>query len=85
MQNKFFKNTPSKKFLDIAVKMKSWSPVVKDGWIIKFSLYKSDNVLVNIISQHTGQFIARYFTNEDDACLFITYIMNLNSEEIYEL
>lgn len=85
MRNNFFKNPPSKKFLDVATKTKSWSPVVRDGWIIKFSVYRNDNVLVMIISQYTGQFITRHFTDEDEACLFISYIMNLNAEETYEL
>jgi hypothetical protein len=79
------KRQPSKKFLDIALKTKSWQPVVRNGWIIKFSVYRDSNVLLTIISQYTGQVIIRHFTNEDDACMFINLVIALDAEESYEL
>jgi len=76
---------PSKRFLEFAAKTQSWQSVARNGWIIKFSVYKSQFVLLTIISQHTGQLIMRYFTNEDDACLFINSIVELSADEHYLL
>jgi hypothetical protein len=78
------KRQPSKKFLDTALKTKSWQPVVRNGWIIKFSVYRDSNVLLTIISQYTGQVIIRHFTNEDEACMFINLVIALDAEESYE-
>jgi len=79
------KQYPSKKFLEIAVKTKSWQPVARNGWIIKFSVFKDSNVLLTIISQYTGQCIIRHFQDEDDACMFINMVIVLDAEETYEL
>ena len=76
---------PSKRFLEFAMKTQSWQPVARNGWIIKFSVYKGQFVLLTIISQHTGQLIMRHFTNEDDACLFINSIVELSADEHYLL
>jgi hypothetical protein len=78
------KRQPSKKFLDIALKTKSWQPVARNGWIIKFSVYKDSFVLLTIISQYTGQVIMRHFKDEDEACMFINLVIALNAEDSYE-
>jgi hypothetical protein len=79
------KPVPSKRFLEFAVKTKSWHAIGRNGWIIKFSAYRENNILLFFLSQYTGQTIVRHFTNEDDACRFINYVIELNPEEIYEL
>jgi hypothetical protein len=79
------KRQPNKKFLDMALRTKSWQPVVRNGWIIKFSVFRDTNVLLTVISQYTGQVIIRHFTNEDDACMFINLVIELSADEIYEL
>jgi hypothetical protein len=71
--------------MSLAVKTKSWAPVLRNGWYIKFSVYKDTNVLLNILSTITGQLIIRHFTNEDDACMFLNYIMDLDPSQKYEL
>jgi len=71
--------------LEIASKTKSWQPVARDGWIVKFSIYKDTEILVTIISQYTGQLIMRHFRNEDDACLFINFVLDLNADELNQL
>ena len=76
---------PTKKFLEMAMRTKSWQPVARNGWIIKFSVYKDSFVLLSIISQYTGQVIMRHFTNEDDACMFINLVIELDAEEQYDL
>jgi hypothetical protein len=78
------KKQPNKKFLETAVKTKSWQPVARNGWIIKFSVYKDTFVLLTIISQYTGQVIMRHFKNEDEACMFINLVIELDPEENYE-
>ena len=79
------KHQPSRKFIDMAVKTKSWMPVARDGWIIKFSIYRDSLVLLTIISQYTGQCIIRQFRNEDEAVMFINMVTMLNAEQEYEL
>jgi hypothetical protein len=79
------KRQPSKRFLDIALKTKSWMPVARDGWIIKFSIYRDTFVLLTVVSQYTGQCIIRQFKNEDDAVMFINMVTMLNAEQEYEL
>lgn len=74
----------SKKYLDTALKTKSWESVARNGWIIKFSVYEGIKVLLTIVSQHTGQFIVRYFSDEDEACSFINDVLMTNAEEYYK-
>lgn len=71
--------------MEIAQKTKSWQPVARDGWIVKFSIYKDTEILVTIISQYTGQLIMRHFKDEDDACMFINYVLELNAEDVNQL
>lgn len=85
MQKNSFKPEPSNRFLEIAQKTKSWQPVARDGWIVKFSIYKDTEILVTIISQYTGQLIMRHFKDEDDACMFINYVLELNAEDVNQL
>lgn len=79
------KYQPTKKFIDMALKCKSWKPVARNGWIVKFSTYRDQYVLLTVISQYTEQVIMRHFTNEDEACLFINLITELDANETYEL
>ena len=77
--------SPTRKFLELAVKTKSFSPVLRNGWYIKFSIYRDTHILLNVLSTQTGQLIIRHFTNEDDACMFLNYIMDLDSANQYDL
>ena len=79
MRNKSIPSV-SKKFLEYAVKTKSWHPVERNGWLIKFSIYKNENILLTIVSRYTAQTIIRYFTNEDEACKFINYIVSIDAD-----
>ena len=85
MQKNSFKQGPSNRYLEIASKTKSWHPIARNGWIVKFSIYRETNILVTVISQYTGQTILRHFRNEDDACLFINYVLELDAEELNQL
>jgi hypothetical protein len=71
--------------MDIASKSKSWAPVSKNGWLIKYSIYRDTNILLNVFSTKTNQLIIRHYTNEDDACMFLNYILDLDPELTYDL
>jgi hypothetical protein len=79
------KKQVNKKYLDMALKTKSWQPVARNGWIIKFSIYRDNYILLTIISQYTGQVLLRYFVDEEAACTFINFVIELNAEESYDL
>ena len=67
--------------LDIKAKSKSFSPVVRNGWAIKFSVYRDYNILLLFTSLHTGQTIVRYFTEEDDAVDYINFVISKDAQE----
>jgi hypothetical protein len=60
---------------DIIRNIRSWHPVVRNDWWIKFSVYK-DQVLLFVVSTMTGETIVRYFNDEDEACEFINWVLN---------
>ena len=78
------KNIPNQRYLGYAIKTKMWQPVVKSGWIVKFSTYRDCNVLLTIVSQHTGQTIIRFFKDEDQACNFINFVLELDAYDYQE-
>ncbi len=45
--------------------LKFWSPVERNGWYIKFSFLKDEQVLLIFVSAYTCQTIIRYFDNEN--------------------
>jgi hypothetical protein len=67
---------------DIISNSTSWSPAVRNGWLIKFSVYKKQqhNILLFITSTYTAQTFVRYFTDEDDAINFINFIIEKPAE-----
>ena len=64
---------------DIIRNIRSWHPVVKNDWWIKFSVYK-DQVLLFVVSTMTGETVVRYFNDEDEACVYINYILNQDAK-----
>jgi hypothetical protein len=67
--------------LEIKAKSKSFSPVSRNGWAIKFSVYRNCNILLLFTSLHTGQTIVRYFTEEDDAVKYINFVTSKDPQE----
>jgi hypothetical protein len=65
---------------DISKNICSWQPVVRNGWVIKFSVYKK-HILLAFTSIHTAQTIIRYFNDEDEACEFINMIIYKDPED----
>lgn len=62
-------------YLDISVKSKSWKPVIRNNWLIKFSLYKH-NIMLIFLNIETKETIIRFFDDEDIACDFINKMIN---------
>lgn len=83
MQEKTQKNNFPHNFLDAAIKTKSWEPVLKNGWKIKFSIYKEDFILILFLSKNTGQLFMRHFADEDYACKYVNYIVELDSSQVH--
>ena len=67
--------------LEIKSKSKSFSPVIRNGWAIKFSVYRDCNILMLFTSLHTGQTIVRYFTGENEAVEYVNFVTSKNPEE----
>jgi hypothetical protein len=70
--------------MEIKNNSKSFEPVIRNGWAIKFSTHRDCNILLLFSSIHTGQTIIRYFTDEDDAVMYINYITNKSPVELIE-
>lgn len=66
--------------MEIHKDSRSWHPVMRNKWIVKFSEYKG-KILLIFVSSITAQTIVRYFTDEDDAVLYINYILTQNAAE----
>jgi hypothetical protein len=77
MQRNSFKRV-RKLYLEMLSKSRSWSPIARNGWAIKFSTV-GDDILLIFFSQYTSQTIIRHFNNEEDAILFINYMLTLDS------
>lgn len=61
--------------LDISKQHRSWKALIRNNWIIKFSIYRS-NILFLFVHKVTGQSIVRFFTDEDEACDFINFMVD---------
>jgi hypothetical protein len=83
MDNKSQLNTLRQK--DIMENHKSFQPVVREGWAIKFSTLRENNILLIFTSLYTGQTIVRYFVAEEDAVMFINYMAMKNPKEDHDL
>jgi hypothetical protein len=83
MQERIRKNNFSRNYLDVAIKTKSWQPVFKNGWEIKFSIYQENFILLFFHSKHTGQLFVRQFTDEDCACDYVNFIVELDSTQFH--
>ena len=70
--------------LEIEGKTKFWQPVVRNGWWIKFSVYRDHFILLMIISRYTGQTVIRYYTSEEEAVAYINFITTCNAQDIVQ-
>ena len=66
---------------DITKNIQSWSPIMRNDWIIKFSVYKG-YILLTFTSAYTGQTVIRYYNDEDEACEFINMIIDKDPRDM---
>ena len=86
MEKKSFKLSSPRAmlYMDIKNNYKSFQLIIRNGWAIKFSVYRGENILLVFTSTFTCQTVVRYFTNEDEAVDFINYITAQNPQEEIE-
>ena len=86
MEKKTFKLSSPRAmlYLDIKNNYKSFQLIIRNGWAIKFSVYRGENILLVFTSTFTCQTVVRYFTNEDEAVDFINFITAQNPQEEIE-
>jgi hypothetical protein len=86
MEKKSFKLSSPRAllYMDIRNNYKSFQMVIRNGWAIKFSVYRGENILIMFTSTYTCQTVIRYFTNEDEAVEFINFITAQNPQEEIE-
>jgi len=60
---------------DIEKEIRTWHPVIRDYWWVKFSNYKG-NILLFVGSIITGETMTRYFTDENNAVYFINWLFH---------
>ena len=75
MQDDSSKNSQTSLQQEIRSNVSYFRPVVKNGWIIKFSVCKVSGILLMVVSKYTGQTLIRYYTEENDAVSFINMII----------
>ena len=68
---------------DVITHTKSWDPVLRNDWMIKFSIYKNF-VMIMFTSIYTGQTVIRYFSDEDLACNYINYMTQQDASVILQ-
>jgi hypothetical protein len=64
-------------------KLKSFMPIIKNGWLIKFSLYQDTEVLVVFMSLYTHQVVVRHFTGEDKAVSYINFVVDHDANKTW--
>ena len=63
-----------------ASKMKSWSPVNRNGWAIKFSTH-GETILLIFFNLFTDQTVVRFFSEETEAVQFINMVLMHDSAD----
>lgn len=76
MQEKPLRTPHRLSFQKLKSNISYFQPVVRNDWVIKFSVLGDADILILIVSRHTGQTIVRYFSNENDAVSFINMAIN---------
>jgi hypothetical protein len=84
MQEKSYKNSKVSLLGQIKSNILFFRPVVRNGWIIKFSIYDEKYILLTVVSKFTAQTFIRYFTDEMGAVNFINMIIDKNPHEVWE-
>lgn len=75
MQEKSLRNSQTLRQQEIKSNLNCFHPVVRNGWVIKFSIYKNSGILLVFTSKYTGQTIIRYCDSEDGAVSYINMVV----------
>ena len=67
---------------EIKNNLRSWHLCERNGWFIKLSIHREENILLRFISRYTAQTIIRYFTCEDDAVEYINFVIDKSAEDM---
>ena len=78
------KNSQTSLQQEIRSNLSFFRPVVKNGWVIKFSVSKDTGILLFIISKYTGQTIIRFYEKENSAVNFINMILEKDASFNYD-
>ena len=81
MQEKSYKNSKVSLSEQIKSNLVCFRPVLRNGWIVKFSIYDSKYILVMVVSKYTGETQVRYFSGEMDAVYFINMVCQRDAKE----
>lgn len=83
MEKKSFKLSSPRAMLytDIKNNYKSFQLIIRNGWAIKFSVYRGENILLIFTSTFTCQTVVRYFTDEDEAVECINFVTAHDPQE----
>ncbi len=85
MQEKSLKTSRDLLMQEIRSNTTYFQPAVRNGWIIKFSVYKNTEILLMFVSKYTGQTIVRYFLEEDNAVKYINMIIAKDSTVLQDV
>ncbi len=77
--------TASKQFMDVAYRTQSWQPVSRNGWLIKFCIFNGDHIMLIFTSTYTTQTIIREFSDENIACEYINFVIELDAMDYHEI
>lgn len=61
--------------------LKSFSPISRNGWIIKLSTYRDTNIMLVFCSFYTGQSFIKFFEDEDAAVNYINIVISKKPDE----
>ena len=64
-------------YKDIKENIRSFQPIARDYWWIKFSNYKG-NILLFAGSILTGEIVTQHFNDEDDAVMYVNWLFHQN-------
>jgi hypothetical protein len=86
MEKKSFKLSSPRAllYMDIRNNYKSFQMIIRNGWAIKFSVYRGENILLIFTSTFTCQTVVRYFTDEDEAVECINFVTAHDPQEKIE-
>lgn len=65
-------------FIEAAKKTKSFTAARRGDWVVKFSIYDDQTILIFVESLINTKTYVRFFSNEDEAVQFINFVVNLD-------